>query len=473
MKNTLRFGFIAVLLHALPGQASLTATNIALGCEATHSLFLQSDGSLWGMGYNAFGQLGNGAYFTNSPYGTNRPGQTAASDVTALAAGYGHSLFLKSDGSLWAMGYNNAGQLGDGTFNSTNWPEQIVAGGVTAVAAGYDDSLFLKSDGSLWAMGANNEGQLGDGTFNKTNQPEQIVASGVTAIATGGNNSPVGTGGGTGGGQSLFLKSDGSLWAMGNNKFGQLGDGTFSKTNWPEQIVASGVIAIAAGSNHSLFLKSDGSLWAMGNNSYGQLGDGTFNKTNRPEQIVASGVIAIAAGGSHSLFLKSDGSLWAMGNNIYGQLGDGIHVYPYYTNQPEQIVAGGVTAIAAGTLHSLFLKSDGSLWVMGYNDYGQLGDGFIDNYPRYGTATPEPIFPAPSPVLNSTLSSVTDLQFKATCGFGGNFRLLGSTNITLPLSQWASLQTNSISLRGTNNYSVTLINAVTTAGQQFYILQSP
>jgi len=149
---------------------------------------------------------------------------------------------------------------------------------VTKVAAGVYHSLFLKSDGSLWTMGWNNEGQLGDGTYNQTNRPEQIVASNVTAI-TGGEY------------HSLFLKSDGSLWAMGYNQYGQLGDGTYSTapyygTNRPEQIVASNVTAIAAG-GVSLFLKSDGSLWAMGRNQYGQLGDGTCNQTNRPEQIVA------------------------------------------------------------------------------------------------------------------------------------------------------------------------------------------
>ena len=112
---------------------------------------------------------------------------------------------------------------------------------------------------------------------------------------------------------SLFLKSDGSLWAMGNNGNGQLGDGTTDNgnynTNQPEQIVASNVTAITAGFYHSLFLKNSGSLWAMGDNFYGELGDGTFNNTNRPEQIVATNVTAIAAGDFHSLFLKSDGSL--------------------------------------------------------------------------------------------------------------------------------------------------------------------
>src|SRR5208283_2048370 len=176
--------------------------------------------------------------------------------------------------------------------------------------------------------------ELGNGTFINAYSPEQIVASNVTAIAAGTSD-------------SFFLKSDGSLWAMGLNTYGQLGDGYTDNGNYftndlPEQIVASNVTAIAAGYYHSLFLKSDGSLWAMGYNNDGQLGDGTLNNTNRPEQIVASGVTAIAAGLQHSLFLKSDGSLWAMGDNEWGQLGDGTY---NNTNRPEQIVASNVTAI--------------------------------------------------------------------------------------------------------------------------------
>ena len=97
------------------------------------------------------------AYATAYPYGTNRPVEIVASSITAIAAGGGHSLFLKSNGSLWAMGWNGYGQLGDGTTDDgnyeTNLPEQIVASNVTAIAAGLNHSLFLKSNGSLWAMG--------------------------------------------------------------------------------------------------------------------------------------------------------------------------------------------------------------------------------------------------------------------------------------------------------------------------------
>ncbi|MGO9586482.1 MAG: RCC1 domain-containing protein [Limisphaerales bacterium] len=457
-QSILKSALVLLLLQAVAIQAAITVTNIAQGCWAYHSLFLKSDGSLWVIGSNDYGQLGD-----STLNNAHQPEEIVAGGVTATAAGGLHSLFLKSDGSLWAMGANSAGQLGDGTFNNASQAEEIVANGVTAIAAGGNQSMFLKSDGSLWVMGENYTGELGDGTFNNTNQPEEIVASGVVAIAAGGQH-------------SLFLKSDGSLWAMGYNENGQLGDGItdsgYYETNQPEEIVANGVTAIAAGINHSLFLKSDGSLWAMGRNFYGQLGDGTYSTTfpygvNKPEEIVSSGVTAIAAGGDHSLFIKSDGSLWAMGMNGWGQLGDGTF---NNTNQPEEIVTSGVVAIAAGSIHSLFLKSNGSLWAMGDNEFGQLGDGFVADF---ATATPEQIFPPPRPVLAQTVSANTNLQFTATCGFRGNFYLLASTNIAQPLSLWTPVWTNAINSRGTNNFYVTLTNAVNySIGQQFYILQS-
>jgi alpha-tubulin suppressor-like RCC1 family protein len=349
-----------------PGRGTLAlATALLAFCmvagsataEGNHNLFLKSDGSLHAMGRNSIGQLGDGTTTQRTS-----PVQVVSSGVTQIATGYSHSLFLKSDGSLWAMGSNDSGQLGDGTTTQRNSPVQVVASGVTQIATGMSHSLFLKSDGSLHAMGQNDHGQLGDGTTTERNSPVQIVSSGVTQISAGTYF-------------SLFLKSDGSLHAMGMNSSGQLGDGTTTVRTSPVQVVASGVTQIATG-HHSLFVKSDGSLHAMGYNSSGQLGDGTTTHKNTPVQIVSSGVTQISAGAFHSLFLKTDGSLHAMGKNSYGQLGDGTT-----TNRksPVQVVASGVTQIATGRDHSLFLKSDGSLHAMGQNTYGQLGDGSTTN----------------------------------------------------------------------------------------------
>jgi alpha-tubulin suppressor-like RCC1 family protein len=314
--------------------------------------------SLYAMGYNVVGQLGDG-----STTDRDTPVQILSSGVTQIAGGEYNSLFLKSDGSLHAMGLNNYGQLGDGSTTNRDTPVQILSSGVTQIAAGDEHSLFLKSGGTLWAMGANYQGQLGIGSddSNPHSTPTQIVASGVTQIAAGALH-------------SLFLKSGGSLWGMGWNQYGTLGDGTPTTRTSPVQILSSGVTQIAAGQNHSLFLKSDGSLWAMGYNNRGQLGDGNYgpHANSVPVEVLSSGVTQIAAGAHHSLFLKTDGSLHAMGWNYYGELGDGSTTI---RDTPVQILSSGVTQIAASFGYSLFVKSDGSLHAMGYNNKGQLGDG--------------------------------------------------------------------------------------------------
>ena len=93
----------------------------------------------------------------------------------AIAAGGDHSVFLKNDGSLWTMGYNAYGELGDGTTNNSDLPVEIVTGGVVKIAAGYDHTVFIKDDGSLWAAGDDASGQLGDGSTNNVSTPEQIL----------------------------------------------------------------------------------------------------------------------------------------------------------------------------------------------------------------------------------------------------------------------------------------------------------
>lgn len=323
-----------------------------------HSLFICPDGQVNSTGYNNYGQLGNSTNIASLSLVT----VSELSNIIAVSAGHSHSLFLRNDGTVWVCGYNGQGQLGDGTNIDRNTPVQLNGlSNVIAISSGGYHSLFLKDDGTVWACGYNSSGQLGDGTFINRNAPVQINGlSNIQAIDAGHE-------------LSLFLKSNGTVWACGENFYGQFGIGTQVGSNVPIQSSSlSNIIAFAAGENHSLFLKSDGTVWACGKNSDGELGDGTFDfGANVPGQVTGlSNIISVAAGGGHSLFLKSDGTVWACGRNMEGQLGDGTTVKK---SSPIQVGPLGVTAIASGYWYSMFFND--SYWATGQNTNGQFGNG--------------------------------------------------------------------------------------------------
>jgi alpha-tubulin suppressor-like RCC1 family protein len=130
---------------------------------------------------------------------------------------------------------------------------------------------------------------------------------------------------------SLALKSDGTVWAWGTNGYGMLGDGSIIDRLLPVQVkdtagtgYLSGIVAIAAGDDQSLALKSDGTVWAWGQNTYGQLGDGTTINMLTPVRVVGiNSVASVSAGNSFSVALKYDGTVWTWGLNDQGQLGTG------------------------------------------------------------------------------------------------------------------------------------------------------
>jgi len=344
-----------------------------------HSLLLLSDGSVWGTGTNSKGQLGAGT--TANTYHWTQIHE-AVSGVTQVAAGRAHSLLLKADGSVWATGYNYAGQLGDGSNQTKTTWEQVIAADpenpVTQIAAGESFSLACRQDGSVWATGINHKGQLGDKTTADKNSWTQIheAGDGVTQVAAGGFH-------------SLLLKTDGSVWATGANYYGQLGNNDSNQqgiTCWEsvsEPNSTNPVTQVAAGYYFSLVRRQDGSVWATGLNDTDQLGilyldgDSGYHLDSQYSDIFTNvfsankdPVTQVAAGFEHALLLTQDGSVWATGGNTRGQLGVGnVSNQDHWTTVPTP----KSTQIAAGHWHSLLVDEDGLLWVTGTNTSGQLG----------------------------------------------------------------------------------------------------
>jgi RHS repeat-associated protein len=379
-------------------QGSL-AGSLAAGDD--HSLAVGSDGYVYAWGQNIDGQLGNG---TTTNADTPQKIDSLSSAV-AVAAGSAHSLALKSDGTVWAWGSNQYGQLGNGSTTNSSTPVQVDdLSDVTAISAGAggSHSLALKSDGTVWAWGYNAYGQLGNGTKTSSDTPVQVSGlSGVVAIAAGADH-------------SLALKSDGTVWAWGFNNDGQLGNTSVSSTSsTPVQVSGlSDVIAIASGGNTSLALKSDGTVWAWGQNNYGQVGNGTTTMQATPVQVSGlTGVTAIAEGGHHSIALKSNGTVWTWGYNYYGQLGNGTKTNA--TTPVQMSDTSNATAIAAGGYHSLIAGDTGGTTATGWNNYGQLGNGTT-------TSSTTPVATSSLTIRGQTTTSYTyngdGLQVSRTAG---------------------------------------------------------
>jgi len=353
MKTKLLFAFLFSLCILL--RTVSTAQVIAAG--AAHSIFLCLDSTVWSCGFNASGQLGVGDTIDRStPIAISG---LAGSGVISIAGGNRHSLFVKNDGTVWASGFNNYGQLGDGT-TIDRWIPVQVSGltGITGASGEAYRSVFLKNDSTIWICGS------GIGTA-----PVQMAGiSSVIAIASGI-------------GHSLFVKSDGTAWARGANAYGQLGNGTTTGSTTPVQVTGlSGIISVAAGDEVSYFLRNDGTVWACGRNDFGQLGnDGnfTFSPTPIPVQVLnVTGITKISAGYYHALFLKNDGTVWACGKGASGQLGNGLG-FNLDTAILINTLMPNCNQVVGGGSYSFFTITNATVWACGTNLNGQYGNGTL------------------------------------------------------------------------------------------------
>ena len=350
--------------HTAPVQVGSVATWTGISTGAYHILATRSDGTLWAWGYNFYGQIGNGTTTT-----TTAPVQIGtATTWSTISAGYYFSLATRTDGTLWLWGRNVEGQLGDGTLTQRTAPGQLGTGTnwLNVQAGGYQ-VLATKADATLWSWGQNLTGQLGQG-FNditaRGNIPVQIGAATNWSLLAPGYDFSVAT------------KSDGTLWSWGDNSSNELG--YLGRVPLPVAAQFGPITTASGGSGHSAMIKADGTLWLWGSNSSGQLGIGSSDSGQHPVPVQpAPGTtwksITASNNSSHTIAVRNDGTLWSWGNNGNGQLGDGTT-----TQRTSPVMIGTESnwlAVAAGGVHTLALKTDGTLWSWGYNFYGQLGDG--------------------------------------------------------------------------------------------------
>lgn len=331
---------------------------------AFHSCGLNTDGAAYCWGYNQYGQLGEGST-------TSRLLPVAVSGgltFSALSASSFHTCGLTTSGAAYCWGDNYAGQLGDGSTTSSSVPV-AVTGGLTfsAVTGGRFHTCGLTTSGAAYCWGLNSDGQLGSGSIGSYSSVPVAVTGGLafSAVSTG-----------IGGDYACGLTTTGAAYCWGSNSFGQLGNG--STTSSPAPVAVSGGLTFStlnAGRFHACGVTTGGAAYCWGLNGDGQLGDGTT--TNRPAPVPVSGalaLVAVAGGQYHTCGLTTGGAAYCWGWNEFGGLGDGT----ISTRFTPVAVTGGLTFAdvpPGGYGHTCGLATTGTAYCWGYNYFAQLGDG--------------------------------------------------------------------------------------------------
>ncbi|PKN45490.1 MAG: hypothetical protein CVU59_08895, partial [Deltaproteobacteria bacterium HGW-Deltaproteobacteria-17] len=333
------------------------------------------DGQIWCWGRNTAGRLGDGTT-------TNRPAPVQVVGLTEpaamIAAGSGHTCAVLTDDTLWCWGDNALGQLGIGSNTSSSVPVQVTGlpePVIQLMARGYHTCAVL-ADESLWCWGYNNNGQLGDGTTVSRNLPVPVTGMDhdVAYVAAGIYHT------------CAILKT-GALHCWGLNTYGQVGDGTLTQRLTPVQVTFSGttspVAVVDGGVHHSCAVLADGTMWCWGRNHWGQLGNGTTTDSALPVQVPSlSGITtAVSMESYFTCAVQTGGTLWCWGYNADGVLGNGTpDSVPHPVPSAVVGLPAGAVQVATGFYAACALLDDNAVWCWGRNNtFGQLGDGTMAN----------------------------------------------------------------------------------------------
>jgi len=353
-----------------------TTGNYMISVGFHHNVALRADGTVWCWGRGTEGQLGNGGV-ANSLTPVQVSGLT---DVKCVAAGYDCSFAVKNDGTVWAWGYNKNGELGLGTTANSSVPVQISSlSDVSMVSASYGlvngteragFALVLVDHDTVYAWGANNNKQVENSASPSVSTPVQVPGlSDITQIYAGHS-------------AGMALKDGGSVWVWGCD-WTMSGGG-----NAVRQITALGTdnVKITA-SNNLLSLKSDGTVWSFGDNRYGQCGHDIGTNFVAPAAMTGvTGVADIESGNFLTVLRKTDGSVWSVGLNLNGEFGSGTafagpEEEPYSTTLTESLIKSNIPAGTNIVQTSVDLSTvaqvldDGSIWMYGSNVYDNIGNG--------------------------------------------------------------------------------------------------
>ena len=332
-------------------------------CGEDHTITLSNDGTVHAFGYNGKGQLGlghNNDVLIPTPI-PNLP------KINRISCGKYFTVCVDHEGFMWSFGENKNGQLGTGNTTPFNVPQKILdIPPVLSVSCGSLHILIITNDSNLWSCGANNFGQLCLGNTETQRKPQKTSFSNISKISAGNCH-------------SMFQNDKGEIFVCGNNQQGQCGLGHWNRLQITPSLIPNlppNIVHFFCGGSQCLFLDSEGNVYSVGTNSYGQLGlDHTTNQNVLNKIVNIPPIQTISCVFASCYLIDFEGNLWTFGNNCFGQLGHGDR---RNKNTPTLVsTLKGIQQISYGTSgeHFLAKNSQNQIFVIGKNIYGQLGTG--------------------------------------------------------------------------------------------------
>ena len=334
-------------------QIPFDGTNIKkIACYTYHTLILKDDGTLWGCGLNKNGQLGLGNKTNQSTF-VQIPN---VSDVKDVYCGHLFSIILKNDGTVWACGSCHQYQFGLSAKDYLSFTK--VATDVQQLLGRGYHTMLLKNDGTVWACGYNSSNRFGAKADLKVYTQ---IATNVKKIYGGESH-------------TFLVKYDDTIWACGHNTDGRCAISNYinSLPDFQQITEIDNIKEIICGGYHTIFLKNDETYWGCGNNDSNRIGILNVNKYQTFTKINIDNIKTVkydSDNSGHLAVLKADGTLWACGcndnNNVVPEINGIITVLTQ--------IADNVKDFWISEYNTYILKNDNSLWSCGGNWCGEAG----------------------------------------------------------------------------------------------------
>ena len=285
--------------------------------------------------------------------------------MSACCSGEYHTITLSNDGTLHSFGKNSLGELGFGHKRDVSLPTPIPnLPQITQISCGFQFTVCVDCEGFMWSFGHGSSGQLGTGKKINFRVPQKIQEiPPVLSVSCGAYH-------------TLIITTDSNLWACGENNYGQLCLGNKESQLKPKRTLYSNISKISTGNHHSVFQNRKGEIFACGYNNSGECGLGHFNHPQITPSLMLNAppnIVHFVCGCNQSLFLDSEGNVFSVGNNAYGNLG-----LAHYRNQNvlnKILNIPPIQTISCVFASCYLIDFGGNLWSFGYNTFGQLGHG--------------------------------------------------------------------------------------------------